>query len=98
MNKLMPPTRLNPTAREAWLELEAASPYALTIQNSAILEIAASLLGMFRESPTEFSPARLAQLRLSLKDLGLSPKELKITAPLKENIWEGLLEEGASRK
>lgn len=69
-----PPGHLQPDVRAVWVELFGQAPAGvLGESDAAILEVAAVLLAQFRAGPTAFPTSRVAQLRLLLADLGLTP-------------------------
>jgi hypothetical protein len=72
------PISLDEAARMTWTELAPFLSAAWQPGYAAILEVAAVLLSRFRRDPDSFTPAKLAQLRAALGDLGLTPRASRL--------------------
>ena len=78
-----PPQWLTNEAANAWVEISSSLPSGvLTVADRVSVEVASTLIAEFRESPKNFTAARLAQLRGILGSLGLTPTDrLKLAVP-----------------
>jgi len=78
-------------ALKAWRDLEKNSiPGVLTGADRFMMEIAATLLGEFRDDPSEFAVGKYGQLISCLARLGLSPADRqKVRAPEKPKSNDG---------
>ncbi|KAB7769353.1 hypothetical protein [Xanthomonas maliensis] len=85
------PDHLSPEAISAWKELEKhALPGVLTGADRFVMEVAASLLAEFRNSPPDFKAAKYSHLIGCFARLGLSPadrQKLGTEKPPEENAF-----------
>ena len=70
------PDHMGEPAKKAWFELETfALPGVLTGADRFVMEVTASLLAEFRQSPPDFSAGKYTHLIGCLARLGLTPAD-----------------------
>ena len=72
------PACLDEPARAVWMELAPSIAENWRPGYAAALELASVLLSRFRRDPDTFTPAKIAQLRAALGDLGLTPRAARL--------------------
>jgi hypothetical protein len=71
-----PPQHLTPAVRSVWLEIVGLAPAGVVkAADTLALELLASLVAEFRESPAEFRTSRIACMVGLLGRFGLSPTD-----------------------
>lgn len=71
-----PPAYLNKWAKQAWKEIvDRSVPGVLTETDEHVVEMTALLIGEMRMDWTEFSAAKMNNLRQNLASLGMTPAD-----------------------